>query len=174
MWLHSDQPTIKKNLSLVFEYSPKSCSQVAVLFWNRSVRRKIFCVNFLSSRKYDWNVAPTDLEKYGAPTAHASYFFKKNKSLFTQLLLLNNKTNKRIKSIFQLVFYFISCYYYYNKAINTVFYFNCLLFTITFIWKVSRKIFQKYTKSFGGKIWANLHSVSTDNDFSAKYNKIFL
>ena len=37
-----------------------------------------FYVNFLSSRKYDWNVAPRDLEKYGAPTAHASYFFKKN------------------------------------------------------------------------------------------------
>ena len=36
-----------------------------------------FYVNFLSSRKYDWNVAPKDLEKYGAPTAHASYFFKK-------------------------------------------------------------------------------------------------
>ena len=92
----------------------------------------------MSSRKYDRNVAPTDLEKIRrAHGACVVFFLKKNKSLFTQLLLLNNKTNKRIKSIFQLVFYFISCYYYYNKAINTVFYFNCLLFTITFIWKVS-------------------------------------
>ena len=30
---------------------------------------------------------------------------------------------------------------------------------------MSRKIFQKYTKSFGGKIWPNLHSVSPYNVF---------
>ena len=42
---------------------------------NPRVVEIIFYVNFLSSRKYDWNVAPKDLEKYGAPTAHASYFF---------------------------------------------------------------------------------------------------
>ena len=65
----------------------------------------------------------------------------------------------RIKRIFQLAFHSFS-YYYYNKAINTLFHFNCLLFTITFI--------RKYTKSFGGKIWANLHSVSPDNIFETK------
>ena len=48
------------------------------LLKNLSVAQINFYVNFLSSRKYDWNVAPKDLEKYGAPTAHASYFFKKN------------------------------------------------------------------------------------------------
>ena len=48
-----------------------------VLFWKIVVFMVNFYVNFLSSRKYDWNVVPRDLEKYGAPTAHASYFFLK-------------------------------------------------------------------------------------------------
>ena len=46
-----------------------------VLFWKIVVFMGNFDGNFLSSRKYDWNVVPRDLEKYGAPTAHASYFF---------------------------------------------------------------------------------------------------
>ena len=33
--------------------------------------------------------------------------------------------------------------------------------------KVSRKIFPVYTKTFGGKIWIDLHSVSPSN-FSGK------
>ena len=37
-----------------------------------------------------------------------------------------------------------------------------------------RKIFQKYTKSFGGKIWANLHSVSPYNIFVTKIDRVFL
>ena len=133
-----------------------------------------FYVNFLSSRKYDWNVAPKDLEKIRrAHGACVVFFLKKKIKVFYSTTTIKNK---RIKSIFQLAFYFISCYYYYNtiKQSTLVFYFNCLLFTITFTRKVSRKIFQKYTKSFGGKIWANMHSVSPDNDFSAKNNKIFL
>ena len=36
---------------------------------------------------------------------------------------------------------------------------------------MSRKLFQKYTKSFGGKIWADLHSVSPDNFFVTKIEK---
>ena len=43
-----------------------------------------------------------------------------------------------------------------------------------FIKKVSRKIFQKYTKSFGGKIWANLHSVSPYNIFVTKIDRVCL
>ena len=43
-----------------------------------------------------------------------------------------------------------------------------------FFKKVSRKIFQKYTKSFGGKIWANLHSVSPYNIFVAKIERVYL
>ena len=34
---------------------------------------------------------------------------------------------------------------------------------------MSRKIFPIYTKSFGGKIWKNLHSVSPDNNFGKKF-----
>ena len=48
-------------------------------------------------------MAPKDLEKYGAPTAHASYFFKKNKSLFT--LTTTIKKNKQY--FFQVVFIFL-------------------------------------------------------------------
>ena len=57
----------------------------------------------MSSRKYDWNVAPKDLEKIRrAHGACVVFFLKKIKVYLLQLLLL-----KRIKSIFQLVFYFI-------------------------------------------------------------------
>ena len=68
-----------------------SNSETSYSFAQRRVLGKLFCeflflkilrvveinfyLNFLSLRKYDWNVAPKDLEKYGAPTAHASYFF---------------------------------------------------------------------------------------------------
>ena len=111
----------------------------------------IFYVNFLSSRKYDWNVAPKDLEKIRR--MRRIFFKKKMKVYLFQLLLL-----KRIKSIFQLVFYFI-------------FFLLLLLFSSMFyLWK----IFQKYTKSFGGKIWANLHSVSPDNIFETKTFKTCL
>ena len=128
---------------------------------NLTVVLIIFYVNFLSSRKYDWNVAPKDLEKIRrAHGACVVFFFKKNKSLFT---LTTTRKNKRIKKYFStcLLFHFLSCsYYYYNTKQSTLKFNNVL-----FIKKVSRKIFQKYTKSFGGKIWANLHSVSPDNIF---------
>ena len=85
---HSDHPTfffIRKKVSFR-EYFKTFFSRpvrqlrnnfFAVLFWKIIVFIVNFYDNFLSSRKYDWNVAPRDLEKYGAPTAHASYFFKK-------------------------------------------------------------------------------------------------
>ena len=64
-----------------------------------------FYVNFLSSRKYDWNVAPRDLEKYGAPTAHASYFFLKKESLFTLTTTVNkNKLLSRFHIFISLLF----------------------------------------------------------------------
>ena len=37
---------------------------------------------------------------------------------------------------------------------------------------MSRKIFRIYTKTFGGKIWMNLHSVSPGNFFSKNFNKV--
>ena len=88
---------------------------------NPRVVEIIFYVNFLSSRKYDWNVAPKDLEKYGAPTAHASYFFfKENKSLFTSTTTIKNK---RIKKYFStcLLFHFLSCSYYTIKQSTLLF-----------------------------------------------------
>ena len=124
----------------------------------------------MCSRKYDWNVAPKDLEKIRR--AHGAcvvfFFFKKNKSLFT---LTTTRKNKRIKKYFStcLLFHFLSCsYYYYNTKQSTLKFNNVL-----FIKKVSRKIFQKYTKSFGGKIWANLHSVSPYNIFVSKIDRVY-
>ena len=65
-----------------------------------------FYVNFLSSRKYDWNVVPRDLEKYGAPTAHASYFFfKKNESLFTLTTTINKNKQYFFKSFSYFYFF---------------------------------------------------------------------
>ena len=71
-------------------------------------------------------------------------FFKKNKSLFTLTTINNNKTNKRIKKYFPtcLLFHFFLALTIITTQSNHV----------LFIKKVSRKIFQKYTKSFGGKI----------------------
>ena len=82
-------------------------------------------------------MAPRDLEKYGAPTAHASYFFFK-KNLFTSTTTIkNSKTEKYFSTC--LLFYFLLLLH--NKAINTLFYVECLLFSITFIRKVSTKIY---------------------------------
>ena len=64
-----------------------------------------FYVNFLSSRKYDWNVVPRDLEKYGAPTAHASYFLKKNESLFTLTTTINKNKQYFFKSFSYFYFF---------------------------------------------------------------------
>ena len=36
---------------------------------------------------------------------------------------------------------------------------------------VVREIFRVYTKTFGGKIWANLHRVSPGNIFGKNFNK---
>ena len=35
------------------------------------------------------------------------------------------------------------------------------------------EIFRVYTKTFGGKIWTNLHRVSTNNIFGKNFNKVF-
>ena len=107
----------------------------------------------MSSRKYDWNVAPKDLEKYGAPTAHASYFFKKMKVIYSTTTIKNNKTNKRIKSIFQLAFYFISCYYYYNTIkqstlCSTLIVFYLLLLSLE---RCQEKFFKNILSLLAGK-----------------------
>ena len=123
----------------------------------------IFYVNFLSSRKYDWNVAPKDLEKIRRAHGACVVFF-----FFT---LTTTRKNKRIKKYFStcLLFHFLSCsYYYYNTIKQSTLLFSSIMFYL------SRKIFQKYTKSFGGKIWANLHSVSPDNIFETKVCKTCL
>ena len=48
-------------------------------------------------------------KKYGAPTAHASYFFlKKNRSLFTSTSINTNKKKKRIKKYFSTCLLFLA------------------------------------------------------------------
>ena len=42
---------------------------------------------------------------------------------------------------------------------------------IELIKKVSKKIFRTYTKTFGGKIWFNLHSVSPGNILGKNLNR---
>ena len=74
---HSDHPTFffirkEKNQVSCREYFKKFFSRpvrqvrnnfCTVLFWKIVVFMVNFYVNFLSSRKYDWNVVPRDLEK---------------------------------------------------------------------------------------------------------------
>ena len=101
-------------------------------------------------------MAPKDLEKYGAPTAHASYFFKKkNKSLFTSTTTIkNNKTNKRIKSIFQLVFYFLSCsYYYYNTIKQSTLCSTLIVFYLLLLYleRCQEKFFKNILSLLAGK-----------------------
>ena len=57
-------------------------------------------------------------------------FFFLNRTLFTSTTINSNKT-KHFSTC--LLFHFLSCSYYYYNTINTLFYFNSLLFTITFI-----------------------------------------
>ena len=92
---HSDHPTFffirkEKNQVSFREYFKKFFSRpvrqvrnnfCTVLFWKIVVFMVNFYVNFLSSRKYDWNVVPRDLEKIRR--AHGAcvvfFFFKKKK-----------------------------------------------------------------------------------------------
>ena len=69
-------------------------------------------------------------------------------------------------------------------SINNKFYIQCILFVLSFLqpqvnWlstfrliyeKVSTKIDVIYTKTFGGKIWTNLHRVSPCNFFGKNLN----
>ena len=130
----------------------------------------------MSSRKYDWNVAPKDLEKYGAPTAHASYFFKKKiKVIYSTTTIKNNKTNKRIKSIFQLAFYFISCYYYYNTKqstlCSTLIVFYLLLLSLE---RCQGKIFKNILSLLAGKSEQICTAFPLTTISAQKNNKIFL
>ena len=64
-----------------------------------------------------------------------------------------NKTNKRIKSIFQLVFYFISCYYYYNTIkqstlCSTLIIFYLLLLSLE---RCQEKFFKNILSLLAGK-----------------------
>ena len=91
---HSDHPTFffirkEKNQVSFREYFKKFFSRpvrqvrnnfCTVLFWKIVVFMVNFYVNFLSSRKYDWNVVPRDLEKIRrAHGACVVFFFKKIK-----------------------------------------------------------------------------------------------
>ena len=65
-----------------------------------------FYVNFLSSRKYDWNVVPRDLEKIRrAHGACVVFFFKKNESLFTLTTTINKNKQYFFKSFSYFYFF---------------------------------------------------------------------
>ena len=92
-------------------------------------------------------MAPKDLEKYGAPTAHASYFLKKIKVYLLQLLLL-----KRIKKYFStcLLFHFLSCsYYYYNTIKQSTLLFSSIMFYL--LKRCKEKLFKNILSLLAGK-----------------------
>ena len=98
-------------------------------------------------------------------------FFLKSIKVCLLQLLIKQQENKKL--FFNLSF-ISSSYYYYNTIKHstlcstlTIFYNYLLLLSLTIF-------FQKYTKSFGGKIWANLHSISPDNIFETKICKTCL
>ena len=73
---------------------------------------------------------------------------------------------------FCIIFY---CFAIFNKLSNKVF---CLKFSLIttslHLLKMWWEKFFGYTKTFGGKIWTNLHRVSTNNIFGKNFNKVFL
>ena len=116
---------------------------------------------------------PKDLEKYGAPKyACAGFFF------FLKKNILLNKLD--IYSLVVLLYFVINKWmkwsvFYYLHTINHKCQFSKSHFIsfklIELIKKVSKKIFRTYTKTFGGKIWFNLHSVSPGNILGKNLNR---
>ena len=117
---HSDHPTFffirkEKNQVSFREYFKKFFSRpvrqvrnnfCTVLFWKIVVFMVNFYVNFLSSRKYDWNVVPRDLEKIRR--AHGAcvvfFFFLKKESLFTLTTTINKNKQYFFKSFSDFLF----------------------------------------------------------------------
>ena len=116
-----------------------------------------FYVNFLSSRKYDWNVAPKDLEKIRRAHGACVVFFlkKKMKVYLLQLLLLKiiKQENKKYFSTC-LLFYFLSCSYYYYNTIkqstlcSTLIVFYLLLLSLE---RCQEKFFENILSLLAGK-----------------------
>ena len=64
-----------------------------------------FYVNFLSSRKYDWNVVPRDLERIRRAHGACVVFFLKNESLFTLTTTINKNKQYFFKSFSYFYFF---------------------------------------------------------------------
>ena len=130
---HSDHPTfffIRKEktksrfVSISRNFFSRPVRQVrnnffTVLFWKIVVFMGNFDGNFLSSRKYDWNVVPRDLENTARPRRMRRIFFKKNKVYLLKLLLL-----RKINNIFS-----SCCHLLFLSLIKVI---NTSLFSLSF------------------------------------------
>ena len=69
-------------------------------------------------------MAPKDLEKYGAPTAHASYFFKKKMKVYLLQLLLKiiKQENKKYFSTCLLFHFFLALTIITTLLFSSMFY----------------------------------------------------
>ena len=113
---------------------------------------------------------PKDLEKYGAlKYACAGFFFFLisfiKLVIYTLIVLLYFVINKSMKWS---VFY---CLHTINNKCQCCKSHFISYKLIELIKKVSKKIFRTYTKTFGGKIWVNLHSVSPGNILGKNWNR---
>ena len=116
---------------------------------------------------------PKDLEKYGAlKYACAGFLFflisfiLLNKLvIYTLIVLLYFVINKSMKWS---VFY---CLHTINNKCQCCKSHFISYKLIELIRKVSKKIFRTHTKTFGGKIWVNLHSVSPGNILGKNLNR---
>ena len=94
----------------------------------------------MSSRKYDWNVAPKDLEKIRrAHGACVVFFLKKIKRLFT-----STTTVKECKKVF-----FNLSYYYYNTIKQSTLLFSSIMFYL--LKRCQEKFFKNILSLLAGK-----------------------
>ena len=109
--------------------------------------------------------------KIRCSNTHASVFFLKkfillNKlDIYTLIVLLYFVINKSMKWS---VFY---CLHTINNKCQCCKSHFISYKLIELIRKVSKKIFRTHTKTFGGKIWVNLHSVSPGNILGKNLNR---
>ena len=120
---------------------------------------------------------PKNLEKYGAQNTYAPFFFFfLIKLLLSICCLLVLPLLKSINKIFDSFLHNLLLSLVIYSINHTCFTLQIILFALKCIVLsklfnlVSKKIFCIYTKTFGGKIWRNLHRVPPDNFIGKKSN----
>ena len=119
---------------------------------------------------------PKNLEKYGAQNTHAPFFFFKIKLLLSICCLLVLPLLKSINKIFDSFLHNLLLSLVIYSINHTCFTLQIILFALKCIVLsklfnlVSKKFSCIYTKTFGGKIWRNLHRVPPDNFIGKKSN----